>query len=224
MEDQATAARLELAINGANMERWLIKTNITSMIETLIAGTVPGEWTIVIHDVSRISPTGVRFLEKVKNHFHVIAAARQIKVDKQSAFSNFQIIRLDPLTRKESVILIDELTKDFRNKIHDYEALKNHIYSQTNGVPLFIMEMVERYKSEPEVTSDGVTEIRHNTASKEIDMTLVVLLGVGFLAVFRYVGGEIGSDSGAYKLIGGASIILLLFIRPLLNAMKRKFI
>lgn len=224
MEDAPTAAKLDLIINSDSIARWLIKTNITSMIEVIIAATLPKEWTIVVHDVSRISPSGVKFLEKVKNHFHVIAAARQIKVDKESAFSNFQIIRLEPLSRKESVLLIDEVTKDFRHKIHDYEALKNHIYTQTNGVPLFIIEMVDRYRVEPEVTSEAVTQIRHNTASKEIDMTLVVLVGIGFLAVFRYIGGEIGSDAGAFKLIGGASIIILLFIRPLLTAMKRKFI
>jgi len=222
--DPKTRARFELAINGADFNRWMIKTNITSMVEAVIAATTAKEWTIVIHDVSRISPTGVKLLEKLKNHFHIVAAARKIKIDKQSAFSNFQIIRLEPLTRKETVILVDEVTKDFRHRIHDYEALKNHIYTQTNGVPLFIIEMVDRYRSEPEVTTDGVTEIRHNTASQEIDMTLVVLLGVGFLAVFRYIGGEIGSDAGAFKLIGGASIILLLFVRPLLTAMKRKFI
>jgi len=223
-EDETTSARLNLAVNGAEVDRWLLKANITSMIEILIAVTKKNEWTIIIHDVSRISPTGVKFIEKIKNHFHLIAAARQIKVDKESAFSNFQVIRLEPLSRKETVVLVDEVTKDFRHKIHDYEALKNHIYTQTNGVPLFIIEMIDRYRSEPEVTTEGITEIRHNTASKEIDMTLVVLLGVGFLAVFRYIGGEIGSDKGAFKLIGGASIIVLLFVRPLLTSMKRKFI
>lgn len=224
MEDPQVLAQMEMRINGADFSKWLIKTNTQAMVETMISVTRPYEWTLVIHDVSRISPTGVKLLEKIKNHFHVIAAARQIKVDKATAFSNFQVIRLQPLSRRETVVLVDELTKDFRHKIHDYEALKNHIFSQTNGVPLFIMEMVERYRAEPEVTTEAVTDIRHNTASQEIDMTLVVLVGIGFLAIFRYIGGEIGSDSGAFKLIGGASIIVLLFIRPLLNAMRRKHI
>lgn len=223
-EDEGTRAKMDLIVSGADFARWLVKTNTQAMVELMISVTVEHEWTIIIHDVSRISPTGVRLIEKLKNHFHIIAAARQVKVDKATAFSNFQTIRLEPLSRRETVVLVDELTKDFRHKVHDYEALKNHIYSQTNGVPLFIMEMVDRYRAEPEVTTEAVTDIRHNTASQEIDMTLVVLVGIGFLAIFRYIGGEIGSDSGAFKLIGGASIIILLFIRPLLTAMKRKFI
>lgn len=223
-EDPLTAAKLDLLVNGMEFKRWLIKTNITGMVEVLIAATLPKEWTIVIHDVSRISPSGVKFIEKLKNHFHIVAAGRQIKLDKQTAFSNFQIIRLEPLSRRETVVLVDELTKDFRNRIHDYEALKNHVYSQTNGVPLFVIEMIDRYRAEPDVTTEGVTDIRHNTASKEIDMTMAVLICIGGLAVFRYIGGEIGSDMGAYKLIGGASIILLLFARPILTLMKRKYI
>ena len=49
---------------------------IKFLIEDLVALTTRGEYTIIVDDVTRITPTAVSALEKLKNHYHLICAAR----------------------------------------------------------------------------------------------------------------------------------------------------
>ena len=71
-------------------------------------------------------------LEKLKNHFHIIAAARQIKIAHASFLSNFQKVELGPLKRAECLKLISHLSRGFRHRIEDYETFKNHIIEQVS--------------------------------------------------------------------------------------------
>lgn len=56
-------------------------------------------------------------------------------------------------------------------------------------------------------------------------MTLPFLVILSSLMILRYVGRELGDeDTGAYKLIGGAALLFLLFGRPIFRQTKRKYI
>ncbi len=144
----------QLSKNG--IETIVYKETIKRLTELLIQVTQKHEYTLLIDDVSRVPPTGVSALEKLKNHFHIICAARQVKINNISFLTNFERIDLKPFTRTESIELINRMSQPIMDRIEDYETYKNHIFENTNGNPLFIIEMIERYRKEPFISLETV--------------------------------------------------------------------
>ena len=89
---------------------------------------------------------------------------------------------------------------------------------------MFIIEMIERYAKEPNISMEVTKDIRHTAALKEIDMSLFFVICISALMVLRYIGGELGDDTGAFRLIGGMALLFALFGRPLMRMGKRKFV
>ena len=158
----------------------------------------------------------------MKNHFHFIVAARFVKIDKATFLTNFERIELNPLSRSESLLMIHKLSYDIQSSIEDYELFKNHIFDQTAGIPLFLFEMVERYRKEEILTIDRIREVKHTQAINQIDLTLVVVILLSSLMILRYYGKETGESS--FTMIGGIFLIFALFARQLMNNSKRKFV
>lgn len=208
----------------ADIDRIVTKESIKRLCELLIRTTEKHEYTIVVDDATRVTPMGITVLEQLNAHFHLIIAARQIKIQQVSFLTNFEKIQLEKLPRHEAIELIIKASTDFTSRIDDWEAFKAHIWRSTNGNPKFILEMVERFRREPFVSNELLHQVSHTTALKEIDMSLVVIISLSCLMVLRYLGGEMGSDAGAYRLIGGAFLIFALFARNLLRVGKRKFV
>ena len=207
-----------------DLDRIVTKESIKRLCELLIETTQKHEYTIIIDDATRVTPMGVTVLEKLNEHFHMVIAARYIKIQQVSFLTNFEKIRLGSLKRHEVVELITRASKDFADRIEDWEGYKSHIYRSTDGNPKFILEMVERFRREPYVSLEMIQRVSHTTALKEQDMSLLVIIGLSSLMVLRYVGREVGSDRGAYMLIGGAFLVFALFARNILNMGKRKFV
>ena len=207
-----------------DLDRVVTKESIKRLCELLIEVTQQHEYTIVIDDATRITPMGISVLEKLNSHFHMIIAARHVKIQQVSFLTNFERIKLEGLKRHEVIELITKASRDFTDRIEDWEAYKSHIFRSTNGNPKFVLEMVERFRREPFVSLALIQRVSHTTALKEIDISLFVIIALSSLMVLRYVGREVGSDRGAYMLIGGAFLVFALFARNILNKGKRKFV
>ena len=214
----------EKQLNKNDIDTLVYRETIKRMTEMLIQITEQQEYTLLIDDVTRIPPTGVLALEKLKNHFHIICAARRIPITKSSFLTNFERIELKPLSRPESIELINRVSQPILEKIEDYETYKNHIFENTNGNPLFIIEMIERYSKEPEITLEVIRDYRHTGALKEFDFSLVLVIFLSSLMVLRYISGELGDDSGALRLFGGIFLMFALFARNIFRAGKRKYV
>ena len=214
----------EKELNKHGIDTIIYKETIKRLTELLIQITEKQEYTLVIDDVSRIPPTGVSALEKLKNHFHIICAARQVRLTNISFLTNFERIELKTLNRVESIEMINRLSQPLMDRIEDYELYKNHIFENTNGNPLFIIEMIERYKKENYISLEAIRNYRHTGAFQEFDVTIVIVIVLSSLMVLRYVSGEIGDDSGAFRLIGGVFLMFALFARNIFRVGKRKFV
>ncbi len=206
------------------IDKIITRESAKRLVELLMQVTQPLEYTLIIDDVGTITKSGVGVLEKLNKHFHIICAARKLKIDYGTFLSNFQRIELKPLSRPESLQLIQKTSRPFRQRIENYEAYKNHIFENTNGNPLSIIEMTQRYQKEPDITLEIIKDIRHTTALNEIDMSLPIVIFLSSLMVLRYVGGEVGEDAGAFRLIGGGFLVFALFARNLFRAGRRKFV
>lgn len=215
---------IQLLTKEADLHKIITKNSVQSLIKLIKKTTTQNEYTLLIDDLSSITASGVTVLDQLKNQFHIIAAARKIKYAQSSFLSNFQKIEISPLTRIESTKLIIQLSKPMLNRVEDLEAYKNHVYDQTNGNPLFIREMVERFSKEPVISIDHINDIRHTAATKDIDMSVPVVIALSSLMVLRYVGGEIGDDVGAFRFFGGAFMLFALFARSIFTVGKRKYV
>ena len=215
---------IQLMTQEADIHKVITKKSVPNLINMIIKSTQKNEYSLIIDDLTNVTAAGVTALEKLKNHFHIVAAARKIKYSHASFLSNFQKIDINPLSRLESTQLILKLSQPMFSRIEDLEAYKNHIYDQTAGNPLFIREMIERYGKETLITLEHINSIRHTAALKEIDLSAPVIIGLSSLMVMRYIGGELGDDTGAFRLFGGAFMLFALFARGIFTAGKRKFI
>ena len=217
--------RMEMT-TGIESERFyeLKRKSTKLLVELMIAVTKKQEFTIIIDDLTRITPTGVAVLEKLKNHFHIICAARQIPVSKGSFLSNFERIDLKPLSRAESMELIGGLAKSFHDRISDWEAFKNHIWECTDGNPLFIYEMMERYQKEPDLSEVFIKDIRHSAAKKEINFLPFFIGIMALMSVMRYWGRITGTDSGPWYFLAAIGMVFLFFGREIIKSTKRKYV
>lgn len=198
----------------------LQKDSVINLSKELIKVTQKHEYLLVIDNCDRITPRGIKVLELLKDHFTILTTARQVAVNKSSFLWNFEVLRLEPLNRQHSIELIHKLSYDM--DIEDYELYRNHIYEQSNGNPRVVYELVERYRKEVLITSDVVRTIRHTGSLQEYDFSLVVLLGLGSLAILRYLSSEVGNDS--LRFIGGCAMVLLIISRYFFSFTKKRYL
>jgi len=202
------------------IEKRIQRENTNSLCELLISSVEPKEFILLIDDISKITPTGKKVLERLKDAFVIIAGARYIKANDTSFLWNFEVIEIKPLKRHFAMTMINQISSGM--EIENWELYRNHIFNQTNGNPRAITELVERYQKEPFLTNEIVKEVRHMGALKEIDMTWILILFLGVLMATRYMAGEM--EEPALKFIGGVAMILLLMYRPLQRTLQRKFL
>jgi integrase/recombinase XerD len=219
-EDKETVAEL-LNIDPSVITRESQKR----LVQILCQITQKNEYTILIDDATTMTPTAIKALEGLRGHFHFIVAARQIETKNASWLTNFERIDLGPLNRVDAIELIVRLSENFREKIQDFEQFKNHVWRQTNGVPQFIVEMVERYQKEDSVSIESIATINHTAGRGEIDAMPFVLLLFGSLVVLKFYAKEaMEGDKEAFMIMGAIGLLAVMFGRHALRSLKRKFI
>jgi hypothetical protein len=204
----------DLTKAGAKMNKETVK----NLCDELIKITAKNEYILKIDNVDRITPKAIKALEFLKDHFTIITSAREVPINKQAFLWNFEIIRIQPLTREHSLELIHKLSYDL--DVEDFELFRNHIYEQSAGNPRVIFELSERYRKENIITSEVIRTVRHTGSLQEIDMSLAVLITLGALAILRYAAGETGNHS--LRFIGGCAMVLLIISRYFFRFTTRK--
>jgi hypothetical protein len=218
-------AVMQKIVDHADVKKTIIKDSISRLCEILIKVTEQYEYTILIDRGEAITKRGGQILEALKNHFHFIIAAREIKIQHKEFVSNFEKLELKGLNRPEATKLINLSSADFMTRIEDYESYKTHIWNKSLGNPGKVLELVERFRKEGRITSSKIPSIEFVSAMKEIDMLLPLLIFISSLMVLRYVGGELDEDNkGAFKLLGGSFMLVALFARSMFTNVKRKYV
>lgn len=196
------------------------RENIIHLCDTIKASVEPKEYILIIDDITTITNTAKKVIERLKDTFVIVAGARTVKANNTSFIWNFERIDLKPLNRKNSMQLIQQLSSGL--EVENWEIYRNHIFDQTNGNPRAITELIERYKKEPFLDTQTIREIKHTGALKEIDMTWLIVMFLGMMTVLRYMARDF--DEPALRFIGSIAMVFLLMFRPIMNSLKRKFI
>lgn len=136
-------------------------------------------------------------------------------------FWQFDIIEIEPFTKEEAKLFVERLIRLNRLKIKCHQFFINQIVSNTSGIPLSIVETINRAKTKPTITKSYVREMFiHGSGIKEVDASPFVILIFSFLIVMRFIYRGFGEYQG-YALFGALTGIGI-FIRYLLYRQSRR--
>jgi hypothetical protein len=224
LHDGDKEAVIDLVTRNADLKRYIIAENLGNLVETLIQVTNPKEYTLMIDDVTRLTPSGLKVLEKLKMHFHIIAAARSVKLDKITGFSNFERIDLKPLNRSEAHEFAELASKRLQNRIEDFNHFKEYLYRQTKGNPGYMLELIERLDVETDLSVERVNAIEHIAARRGVAIFPFIVIGLACMTAFRYIGKGTGIEKNFLMMLAGIGLLALFFGREILRIQKRKTI
>lgn len=196
------------------------RQNIAHLCASITASVEPKEYILIIDDITRVTPSSKKAIEKLSEAFTIIASARNIKANDTAWIWDFEVHKLKPLNRNHAMQLIQQLSGGL--EVENWELFRNHIYEQTNGNPRAITELIARYRKEPFLTNQIIREIKHVGALQEFDMTFLIVLVLGVITAMRYMSREL--DEPALRFIGSIGLILLLVSRPLFTVLKKRFV
>jgi len=219
-EKETVLAMLWKDFTTEEINKKIQRENTMHLCDTIISAIKPFEYCLIIDDITNITPSAKKALERLKDCFVIVAGAREIKAVNTSFLWNFEKVELKNLNRKESFLLINQLANNL--EVENKELFYSHIFDQTNGNPRAISELINRYKKEPFLDTQTIREIRHTGALPEIDMTWIIIVSLGLLTSLRFLSREMNEP--ALRFIGGIAMVLLFLIRPLLSNFRRKFL
>ena len=219
-EKETVLAMLWKDFSNDEINKKIQRENVIHLCDTIIASVPAFEYCLVIDDISSITPTTKKVIERLKDTFVIVAGAREVKAVNTSFVWNFEKLEVKNLKRNEAMQLIHQLASNL--EVQDREMFWTHIFDQTGGNPRAITELINRYKKEPFLDTQTIREIRHSGALPEIDMTWIVIVSLGFLTSLRFLSREM--DEPALRFIGSLAMIMLFLIRPLMANFRKKFV
>jgi len=226
LEDATMEQIIGMAVGNSKIENYVQRQSVQAMLDILFMATKKNEVTLLVDDVTKITQSGLRLMDKLKNHFHIIANARTVELKKVGAFSNFSVLKLEPLSRDESIQLIDLVSRPFRGRIKDNYAYRDHIVRETKGNPLYIIEMAEEFSKMSIIDAHSIRTQTHIASNGGYSLFPILVLLIAMTSVMRYTGHVTGdkTDRGVWYGIAALGMITLYLARPMISSGKRKTI
>jgi len=137
-------------------------------------------------------------------------------------FWQFDLLEVEPLSKEDSKALIEKLIKTKNLRIGKHrQFFINQVLVSTNGIPLSIVETINRAKTRKKLTKNYIREMFiHASGIKEIDASPFIILIFALFIVMRFIYRGFGEYQG-YALFG-ALTGLAVFIRFLIYKQMRR--
>ena len=182
------------------------RETIQAWTDIVLDSVAKNECVLIVDDLSDITPSIGRLIDKLNRKYIIIAALREIVKTYEKHFWKFDRLEIEPLSTPEAKKLIRQCTAGA--DIEDYRMTETSILQQSAGNPRAIIEIVERLRKEPAVTRSVVRHVSHTGARSQIDLTFAVVLLLLVVVAARFFMRGIGSMEG-YVLAGIGSAILV---------------
>jgi len=182
------------------------RETIQTWTDIVLDTVTKNEYVLIVDDLSDITPSVGRLIDKLNRKYIIIAALREIVKTYEKHFWKFDRIEIEPLSTPEAKHLIWQCTAGA--DIEDYRMTETSILQQSAGNPRAIIEIVEKLRKEPAVTRSAVRHVSHTGARNQIDLTFAVVLLLLVVVAARFFMRGIGSMEG-YVLAGIGSAILV---------------
>jgi len=220
-KEQASALFFKDLQEHGKLSAHLNKESVPSMCKILMSVCKPQEYILKIGEVDTITPGVVKALEQLRDHFTVVTTTRGVKASNTGFMWSFEKVELQNLSRQNCLKLTHYFCQELEPENAEY--LRNKVWDTSEGNPRQIQELCARFRKEPVLDNDTVSDIAAGYIGKqtrEIDMSLYLFLVCGCLSVLRYLARE--SHNPSLRFIGGVAMILVMFGRYFFNATRRK--
>lgn len=220
--DKETAgSMLYQTSDPAKLETKISAESLPNIIKAIKVATRPGEYLLKVGHIDHITPTVIRALESLKDHFTLLVTARSISLDKASLVSDFVKIDLQPLSRPDSLKLIYRLIGDL--PVADLDAVMTKLYETADGNPRKLRELCERLRREPYINLDTATEVADGylgRQTEEIDFSIILLFVLGGFVLLRYIGRVTGEKD--LQFVGACIMFVVMFARFFFRSQRRR--
>jgi len=178
---------------------------------------------IIFDHLEEITSSTADILQRISSLCVVFGACqfiRRIRTLKRF-FWQFDIIEVGPFSKEEARFLAEKLIRQNRLKVKCPGFFINQIIANTSGIPLSIVETINRAKQKGTVTRSSVREMFiHASGIKEVDASPFVILVFSVFIVMRFVYRGFGEYQG-YALFGALTGIGM-FVRFMLYRQMRR--
>lgn len=125
-----------------------------------------------IGEIDSVTPSIVRALELLKDHFVILIPSRSVKMSSASFMWDFEKFTVKPLVRVDSLGLFHRLSDDIL--LTQVEWIQNKVYDISEENPRMISEQTERIRRKPVVAAFVVVQICNSylgRQTKKIDVS-----------------------------------------------------
>ena len=178
---------------------------------------------IILDRLEDAPATAADFLLRLSSLALVFGAAQYVKRTRvlRRFFWQFETLDLDPLSRQEALTLAERLANERNLQVADQPFFLNQVVSHANGVPLAILETINRLPKDRPVSRTQIRELfLHGSGVREIDGTPLVILVFSSFIVLRFLARGF-SDYQGYAFFGALGGISL-FVRYLIYRQYRR--
>ena len=205
------------------IKRMTIK-ELTENIMPLLEKKAESAGFILIFDhLEEITSSTADILLHISNLCTVFGACQYIRRIRslKRFFWQFDLLEIEPFSKEEARFLTEKLIRQGRLKIKCPGFFINQVVANTSGIPLSIVETINRAKQKGTVTRAHVREMFiHGSGIKEVDASPFVILLFAFFIVMRFVYRGFGEYQG-YALFGALTGIGV-FVRFMLYRQMRR--
>lgn len=198
----------------------ITRDSLPALCDYLLSLVEPLEYKLFIDSMDSIGKKSELILEKLQKKFVIVGSCRSLSVKYLDFCSGFNIIKLSPLSRSDSLTLIEHATSDLSNSIDNYDLIVSKIYDKASGNPYIIKLLIDRIMKEPIITPEIIEIVSYGQFKKEFDLSVIIILGLGCISILRYIGRA--KQDSVLTFIGGAALVFVYIIRSLLVSGKRK--
>ncbi|MFH1504458.1 MAG: ATP-binding protein [Candidatus Omnitrophota bacterium] len=177
---------------------------------------------LIFDHLEEITTSTADILGKLSTLALVFGAGRYVREVRalKRFFWQFETIEILPFDKEDSIKLVNILVEQKNLKVKCKKFFINHVTANTSGIPLSIIETINRAAKRTTITRSYVREMFiHGSGVKEVDASPFIILIFAFFIVMRFVYRGFGEYQG-YALFGALSGIGI-FIRYMLYRQAR---
>ena len=182
------------------------RLDVQGWMQMVLDSVEANAWALVVDDLSDMSASTGRLVDRLNRKFVIIGGLREVKVAREKHFWKFDRVELSNLPVAETRGLIRQCAAGA--EVEDREMFETYVLQKSAGNPRAIVEIVDRLRKEPSITRKGVRDVVHTGARARIDLTPALVILALVLVGARVVARGIG-DTELYILAGtGAAVAM----------------
>ena len=200
-----------------------LTTEIISLLEKKNKRRKKTFFILIFDHLEEITTSTADVLGKLSTLAIVFGAAQYVREVRalKRFFWQFETIEVLPFDREHTIELINTLIEEKNLNLKCKKFFINQVVANTSGIPLSIIETINRAAKRTTITRSYVREMFiHGSGVRQVDASPFIILIIAFFIVMRFIYRGFGEYQG-YALFGALSD-LGIFIRYMIYRQGRR--